>query len=82
MLYGVKLNREEYLYMAKKKGLVFLYFIWSKNLKLKYLQALAWRTGARAVTRANQEKGGLGERWKARPKVKLRGLISPAPNSK
>ena len=32
MLYGVKLNREE-LIMAKKKGLVFLHFIWSKNLK-------------------------------------------------
>ena len=26
----------------------------------------------RAVTRANQEKGGLGGRRKARPKVKLR----------
>ena len=30
MLYSVKLNREE-LFMAKK-GLVFLHFIWSKNL--------------------------------------------------
>ena len=32
MLYGVKLSKEE-LFMAKKKGLVFLHFIWSKNLK-------------------------------------------------
>ena len=37
---------------------------------------------ARTRARADQEKGGLGGRWKARPKVKLRGLISPAPNSK
>ena len=36
MLYGVKLNREE-LFMAKKKGLMFLHFIWSKNLKWKSL---------------------------------------------
>ena len=35
---------------------------------------------ARAITRANQEKGGLRGRWKARPKIKLRGLISPAQN--
>ena len=32
---------------------------------------------ARAITRANQEKGGLGKRWKTHPKVKLHGLISP-----
>ena len=37
---------------------------------------------AHAVTRANQEKGGLGGRWKACSKVKLCGLILPAPNSK
>ena len=37
---------------------------------------------ARAITSANQEKGGLTGWGKARPKVKLRGLISPAPNSK
>ena len=30
MLYGIKLNGEE-LFMAKK-GLVFLHFMWSKNL--------------------------------------------------
>ena len=36
MPYGVKLNREE-LFMAKKKGLMFLHFIWSKNLKQKSL---------------------------------------------
>ena len=35
-----------------------------------------------AVTHANQEKGSLGGRWKALPKVKLRGLISPMPNAK
>ena len=35
-----------------------------------------------AVTCANQEKGGLGGQKKAHPKVKLCGLISPAPNSK
>ena len=35
-----------------------------------------------AVTRGNQEKGGLGGQWKAHPKVKLHGLILPAPNSK
>ena len=35
-----------------------------------------------AVTRTNQEKGGLGGRWKAHPKVKLHGLISPTLNSK
>ena len=33
MLYVVKLNKEE-LFMAKKKGLVFLHFIWSKKLKI------------------------------------------------
>ena len=33
MLYGVKLNKEEF-FMAKKKGLVFLDFIWPKNLKI------------------------------------------------
>ena len=32
MLYVVKLNRAE-LFMAKKKGLVFLHFIWPKHLK-------------------------------------------------
>ena len=32
MLYGLKLNKEE-LFMAKKNGLVFLHFIWSKSLK-------------------------------------------------
>ena len=32
MLYGVKLNREE-LFMAKKKGLVFLHFIGQKIWK-------------------------------------------------
>ena len=32
MLYGLKLNREE-LIIAKKKGLVFLHFIWSKTFK-------------------------------------------------
>ena len=37
---------------------------------------------AHAVTRANQEKGGLGGQWKACPKVMLRGLILPVPNSK
>ena len=31
---------------------------------------------------ANQEKGGLSGKWKVRPKVKLRGLILPVPNSK
>ena len=29
----------------------------------------------RAVTRINQEKGGLGRRWKAHPKVNLHALI-------
>ena len=37
---------------------------------------------ARAVTLENQEKVSLGGQWKATPKVKLRGLISPALNSK
>ena len=31
---------------------------------------------------ANQEKGGWGGQWKAHPKIKLPGLISPAQNSK
>ena len=31
----------------------------------------------RAITRGNQENGGLDGRLKAHPKVKLRGLISP-----
>ena len=35
----------------------------------------------RAITRTNQ-KGGLGGRWKARPKINLRGLILPTPNAK
>ena len=35
-----------------------------------------------AVTRTNQEKGGLGGQSKAHPKVKLCGLKFPAPNSK
>ena len=34
------------------------------------------------ITCTNQEKGGFGGRWKARPKVNLHGLISPAQNSK
>ena len=34
------------------------------------------------VTRVNQEKGDLGGWWKACPKVKLCGLISPMPNAK
>ena len=34
------------------------------------------------ATHTNEEKGGLGRWWKACPKVKLRGLILPAPNSK
>ena len=37
---------------------------------------------ARAVTLANQEKGGFGGRWKARPKVNFHGLISSTPNAK
>ena len=37
---------------------------------------------ARVITCANQEKGGLGRRWKACPKVKLCGLISSVQNSK
>ena len=48
-------------------------------------QALAWRgddSPARTVISANQEKGGLDGQWKARPKAKLYGLISPAPNPK
>ena len=40
MLYGLKLNKEE-LFILKKKGLVFLHFIWpkkfEKKLKWKYL---------------------------------------------
>ena len=36
---------------------------------------------ARAITRANQEKGSLRGWWKARPNIKLRELISPAQNS-
>ena len=36
----------------------------------------------RAVTSTNQEKLGLGGGWKARPRVKLHGLISPTSNSK
>ena len=36
----------------------------------------------RAITRGNQENGGLDGRLKAHPKVKLRGLILPAQNSK
>ena len=35
-----------------------------------------------AVTHENQEKGGLGGWWKARPKVNLHGLISLMPNAK
>ena len=35
-----------------------------------------------AITCTNQEKGGLGRRWKACPKVKLHGLILLAQNSK
>ena len=34
------------------------------------------------VTHTNQEKEGLGRQQKARPKVKLCALISPAPNAK
>ena len=74
---------------AKAAGLALL---WKHELKMateniekkKWVknQALAWRAYARAVTRANQEKGGLGRRWKACPKLKLRGLISSKPNSK
>ena len=45
MPYGVKLNREE-LFMAKKKGLMFLHFIWSKNLKWKYLSV---KEGGRGI---------------------------------
>ena len=37
---------------------------------------------ARSVIRTNQEKGGLGGPWKARPKVNLCWLISPASNAK
>ena len=36
----------------------------------------------RAVTHENPEKGGLGGRWKARPKVILHGLISLMLNAK
>ena len=42
-------------------------------------QALA---GLGMVTRASQEKGGFGGRWKARTKEKLRGLILLAPKAK
>ena len=35
-----------------------------------------------AVTRATQEKEGLGRRLKARPKANLHGLILPVLNSK
>ena len=42
----------------------------------------AWTIAhAHAVTCANQEKG-VGGCWKACPKLKLCGLISPAPNAK
>ena len=37
---------------------------------------------AHVITHANQEKGGLGRQWKACPKLKLRGLLLPAQNSK
>ena len=39
-------------------------------------------TCTHTITYANQEKGGWGGQWKAHPKVKLPGLISPAQNSK
>ena len=35
-----------------------------------------------AVTRTNQEKGGLGGWWKAYLKVKLCELMLPTPNAK
>ena len=50
----------------------------SQNGQTHFKNLAAFDT--RAVTRANEEKGRLGGWWKARPKVKLRGLISPAPN--
>ena len=70
---------------AKAAGLALL---WKHELKMateniekkKWVknQALAWR----AYARVNQEKWGFGGRWKACPKLKLCGLISPTPNSK
>ena len=56
---------------------LFSFFFCEKIFVCMY-QALA----ACAITRANQEKGGLDGWWKADPCVKLRGLLSPAQNSK
>ena len=39
------------------------------------------KSRAQAITHTNQEKGGLDRQWKAYPKVKLHGLISPVQNS-
>ena len=54
MLYGVKLNREE-LFMTKRKGSVFLHFLWSKKINLKNLKfknlknkKKGWKYGAGA----------------------------------
>ena len=52
-----------------------------------YLTTRPWHDAraiaqAHTATYANQEKGCLGEQQKARPKVKLRGLILPTSNSK
>ena len=44
MLYGVKLNREE-LFMAKKKGLVFLHFIKKKIEKILKWKSLSVKEG-------------------------------------
>ena len=55
--------------------------------KFSFVSIRPWRDAraialARAITPANQKKGGLGRRRKARPKVNLHGLISPTPNAK
>ena len=80
-------KRALHLKMSGSFG-VFLFFFpniaWVSPIKLNHrpwhdAQAIALTC---TVTCANQEKGGLGGQWNAHLKVKLRGLISPMPNSK